>query len=155
MCSRAMSTAAHCSAQPLLRSLFTVRFHALKRPLQQRRAARRGCLLMKRSLTMSFLTWFCRRLTTHRLLRSNGKTVSAAKAPGGCSQLPPPPGLCKRTTRAIPRDQLNHTSFPGHVVLVGDICLSVCFCSSGSIFANRHSVELIKTTTKGRQTTHH
>lgn len=32
--SRATSTAVHCSAQPLLCSLFTIRFHALKRPLQ-------------------------------------------------------------------------------------------------------------------------
>ncbi|KAG8002516.1 O-acetyl-ADP-ribose deacetylase 1 [Nibea albiflora] len=33
--SRAMSTAVHCSAQPPLCSLLTIRFHALKRPLQQ------------------------------------------------------------------------------------------------------------------------
>lgn len=33
--SRATSTAVHCSAQPPLRSLLTIRLHALKRPLQQ------------------------------------------------------------------------------------------------------------------------
>lgn len=33
--SRATSTAVLCSAQPLLPSLLTIRFHAPKRPLQQ------------------------------------------------------------------------------------------------------------------------
>lgn len=59
--SRAASTAAHCGAQPPLCSLLTIRFQALKRPLQQQQShtAQRGCLLMNSNLTKRLLTRCC------------------------------------------------------------------------------------------------
>lgn len=110
--SRATSTAVHCSAQPLLCALLTIRLHALKRPLQQQSCTAQGAACwwtatLQRAFDLAFWTadvagGFKDVMETW-CPRQNSQPAPAS----ACSQFALPPGLCKRVTHwlyAIPAE---------------------------------------------------
>lgn len=171
--SRAASTAAHCGAQPPLCSLLTIRFQALKRPLQQQSyTAQRGCLLMNSSLTKRLLTRCCALRTADsaqiRVLffflfqEAKHDETGDLRLPAHCHEegreqsIHAPPGLCKHVTHSlhpIPAESF-HLPWPCFS-LIRNICPTpFAFVPEVAPSANTHGhiIELIDMVTIGRQT---